>query len=281
MVITPSGIPYTRLGEEMLVLVDLETGAWSGRWKPSGERGVHREIYMRRPDVGAVVHSHQNAASVFAAARSAVRMPWGDCLCASYALPGTRELTRATVRALGEAPAVLMANHGAFTVGSDLGQAFERIRDLEKACADFMEDKAKGSLPTRLDAPWDPTWLRSLHLADGSEACLSAAPFTLAWARRNRSMLPVLDDLAQLAGTRVRRVANLPLTRPRAQAVFVQGQGALLLGEESEALALVLEKAARAAMAGELLGGAMPIPTWEAALMRYVYRHSYAKQAAV
>ena len=42
MAITPSGIPYADLKAGMIVLVDLKTGEWAGKWKPSGERGVHR-----------------------------------------------------------------------------------------------------------------------------------------------------------------------------------------------------------------------------------------------
>ena len=138
MAVTPSGIPYPELTEEMIVVVDLETGAWSGDWKPSGERKVHREIYRSRSEVHAVVHTHQSAASACAAARLPVPTRAGLVRCAPYALPGTKALTRGTVAALGQGPAVLMANHGVFTVGSDLEQAFRRIADLERDCADHL-----------------------------------------------------------------------------------------------------------------------------------------------
>ena len=111
--ITPSGIPYGDLTAAMIVRMDPETGAWSGPWRPSGERKVHLEVYRRRPEVQAVVHTHQMAASICAAARSPLPASAGTVPCAAYALPGTKKLTTATVGALGDGPAVLMANHGA------------------------------------------------------------------------------------------------------------------------------------------------------------------------
>ena len=57
-------------------------------------------------------------------------------------------------------------------------------------------------------------------------------------------------------------------------------RGLVACGADAEALAMVVEKAARTAIGGEALGGAVPIPAWEARLMRWVYKNSYAKRAA-
>ena len=280
MAVTPSGIPYTDLREDQIVVVDLETGEWAGDWKPSGERKVHREIYRSRPGVNAVVHTHQNAASACAAARVSVPMPWGEVRCAPYALPGTKTLTRVTVEALGDRPGVLMANHGVFTVGTTMDEAFDRVAQLEKACADFLEARAAEPLPGRADAVWDQGWVSALPLDDGTQALVSQAPFTLAWARRGLPLGAVLDDLAQLAGRRVKVVTAVPRRRPKNDVVLVRDRGVVASGPDAEALVLVVEKAARAVLGARGLGGAKAFPGWEASLMRFVYRQSYSKQAA-
>ena len=279
MAVTPSGIPWADLRPEMIVVVDLETGAWSGPWKPSGERKVHREIYRRRPDVAAVVHTHQNAASACAAARLAVPTRDGLIPCAPYALPGTKALTRGTVNALAEGPAVLMANHGVFTVGANLDEAFDRVQSLERDCSFHLSARTTQPFPARTDVPWNSRWLEPWVLADGTGGQISAAPFTLAWSDTGRALPAVLDDLAQLAGAKVRCLPEVPSRRPQNDVVLVKGKGALVCGEDAEALAMVVEKAARAMLGGEGLGGAKPFPAWEAVVMRWVYKNSYAKLA--
>lgn len=281
MAVTPSGILWDQLTADMISLVDLETGEWAGSWKPSGERKVHREIYRRRPEVGAVVHTHQNAASVCAAARVPVPLGTGLVPCAPYALPGTKSLTRGTVGALAGGPAVLMANHGVFTVGADLAQAFDRVAQLEAACGDWIASRATAPLPARADLPWNPLWLEAVsdQFSDGTPLWLSRAPFTAAWAASGRPLPALLDDLAQLAGVQVPAADRIPGRRPRAEALLLKNRGALVWGSDAEALAMVVEKAARAALGAQGLGGAKAFPGWEAALMRWVYRTSYSKQA--
>jgi L-fuculose-phosphate aldolase len=272
MAVTPSGVLWSNVTPAMIATVDLETGEWKGTWKPSGERKVHREIYRRRPEVGAVVHTHQNAASACAASRRPVPAPTGLVPCAPYALPGTKTLTRATADALGSGPAVLLANHGVFTVGRDLAEAFRQAALLERDCADYLDAQSAAPLPARADTPWDMNWLA---LQDSrTPVFLSRAPYTKAWAVRRKPLPAVLDDLAQLAGSKVPCREDLP---PGLDAVIVPDQGALVSGRDAEALAMVIEKAARAVIGAEGLGGARPFPAWEARLMRWVYKNSYGK----
>jgi L-fuculose-phosphate aldolase len=279
MAITPSGIPYTELREDMIVLVDIESGEWSGEWKPSGERALHRAIYKTRPKVNAIVHSHQNAATACAASRASVRALWGEVPCAAYALPSTAALAKATVAALGDRPAVLLANHGVFTVGKDMDEAFDRARSLETACASFLESKVTAKLPCAPDKAWSAKDLAPADSSLGFPAFMSRAPYTLAWAERGISLPAVVDDLAQFVGTKVPVAEALPPRPPRHDALFVKGRGLLVSGPDAEALAMVVEKAARAAICGEAIGGAVKIPAIEARLMHFVYKQSYAKRA--
>jgi L-ribulose-5-phosphate 4-epimerase len=279
MAITPSGIPYTDLKREMIVIVDIETGEWSGEWKPSGERALHRAIYKTRPQVNAIVHSHQNAATACAASRVAVRAPWGEVPCAAYALPSTSALAKSTVVALGDMPAVLLANHGVFTVGASMDEAFDRARSLETACASYLEVKAAAKLPCAPDHVWSSKDLVSAGSALGFDALMSRAPFTLAWAERGASLPSVVDDLAQFVGTKVPVTDALPRRPPKHDAIFIKEKGLLVCGPDAEALAMVVEKAARAVICGEAIGGAVKIPAIEARLMHFVYTQSYAKRA--
>lgn len=280
MAVTPSGIPYPALREEMIVLVDLETDAWSGPWKPSGERKVHREIYRRRPDVNAVVHTHQSAASACSVLRRPLLTSSGSVGCAPYALPGTKALTRGTVAALGQAATVLMANHGVFAVGSSLDEAFVRIAALEREAADFLAHSARASVPERFDRTWQASWLTPAGPGGSSAVWLSTAPFTVAWASRGQPLKALLDDFAQLVGPRIAVTEALPNRVARGDAVLVSDRGALVQGADAEALAMVIEKNARAALGAESFGAVHSFPAWEARLMRWVYRNAYAKQAA-
>src|SRR5208337_3948273 len=70
--ITPSGIPYHELQPGDMVAVDLQSGDCSGNMRPSTETPLHVAIYRRRPDVGAIVHTHSPYAAVFAVNRTEV-----------------------------------------------------------------------------------------------------------------------------------------------------------------------------------------------------------------
>lgn len=160
MVITPSGADYERLAPADMVAVDLWTGdvlasdsaegssrgGASAKQKPSSEKGLHVAIYLRRPDVGAVIHTHSTNASVLAAARRELppilddlaQIAGAGIRVAAYALPGTRKIIRETVKALGGRNAVLLANHGAVCVGRNMAEAFLCCEVLEKGCWAFI-----------------------------------------------------------------------------------------------------------------------------------------------
>jgi L-fuculose-phosphate aldolase len=146
-VITPSGIAYDDMRPEQIVPVRMRDLRHTGKPKPSSEKAMHAAIYRARPEVGAVIHTHQSAASSVAAARRDIQeMPakareiLGDVVrTAAYALPGTRKLAKATVRALAGSKAALLANHGAVCVGSDMAEAFEVCTELETRCQAFIE----------------------------------------------------------------------------------------------------------------------------------------------
>ena len=140
IVITPSGRPYTELQTTDLVVVDLSGNILEGE-RPSSEMPLHLAIYQAHPEILAVVHTHSIYATACAVAGTAippsleemVQVVGGGVDVAQYALPGTTELARNAVLALGDKAAVLLANHGAVACGPSLTEALLVAELVEKA----------------------------------------------------------------------------------------------------------------------------------------------------
>lgn len=155
MRITPSGLPYDALDEDDLVFV-ADDGSHRGR--PSSEWPMHLAVYLRRPDVNAVVHLHSPAASALSALREPlppfhymVCAAGGDHVpCAPYALFGTDELARVTVDTLGSLNAVLLANHGLLACGTTAHKAYDLAVEIEALCDAYLRARAVGQ-PVLLD----------------------------------------------------------------------------------------------------------------------------------
>jgi L-fuculose-phosphate aldolase len=152
MLITPSGRKYEDLTVDDIVLVNINTSEYDGSIKPSSEHKLHSEIYRTRPEINAVIHTHQMNASTCAAARREVPPILDDMVqligtsvrVAPYALPSTSKIVKGTIRALKGRMAALMANHGAVCIGRDIDEAFVVCQVLEKACKAFIEAEFLG-----------------------------------------------------------------------------------------------------------------------------------------
>ena len=136
--ITPSGMPPSRMAMEDIVHMDMQ-GVPNGRRKPSSEWRFHRDIYAARPDIEAVVHSHPPFGIALAshgrgipAFHYMVAMAGGtDIRCAPYATYGTQELSDHAVKALEGRYACLLANHGMIAAGRDLDRALALMIEVE------------------------------------------------------------------------------------------------------------------------------------------------------
>ena len=137
--ITPSGVPYDDLRADDLVFVRADGTVRPGQKLPSSEWRLHRDLYARRPESGAIVHAHPTFCTTLAclgraipavhymiAVTGAAKVP-----CAPYATFGTEALSRATVEALGAGKACLMANHGMVALGAELGEALKIATEVE------------------------------------------------------------------------------------------------------------------------------------------------------
>jgi L-fuculose-phosphate aldolase len=149
MLVTPPAVCKGFLTAEMIVKADLAGRALDGQ-RASTEVQMHTAVYRRRPDAAAVVHAHPPVATGFAVAGIALDQPLiaeavvalGKVPVVPYGTPSTSELAENVGAAVCQAQALLMANHGALTIGDSLYRAWERMEALEQV--------ARVTLVTRL-----------------------------------------------------------------------------------------------------------------------------------
>lgn len=145
MLITPSGIPYGFLDPRQIAIAPVTRHPSGVIGMPSSEWRMHVTIYQARPDVGAIVHTHSPYAT---AASFGGRLPvvhdegiliFGEEVPVSeHFPPGTWDLAHAVANALGGGKAVLVALHGAVTVGKTPGEALSLAEKLEETAQLFL-----------------------------------------------------------------------------------------------------------------------------------------------
>jgi len=157
VLVTPRGRSKGDLAPEDLVEVDLEGRRLWGAREASTELGMHLAILRARADVGAVVHAHPPVATGFATAGQSV-----DCDCVPeliatvgrvplvpYGTPGTPELGEQLLPLIAGHDALLLANHGAVTMGRTLEEALYRMESLEQGARILLVSRLVGG-PVRL-----------------------------------------------------------------------------------------------------------------------------------
>ena len=141
MIITPTGVSKGFMDVEDLVKVRISTGeVVEGLGKPSSETRMHLAVYQRRDDVRAVVHAHPPVATGFAVAGlvfDKVTLPeavlgLGRVALTEYATPTTEQVAKVVIEKIDYHDVLLLANHGALTVGSTVTQAYFRMETLEQ-----------------------------------------------------------------------------------------------------------------------------------------------------
>jgi L-ribulose-5-phosphate 4-epimerase len=143
VVIKPSGVKFPDLTPESMVVVDGDCRVVEGDLGASSDTASHVYVYNHRPDVFGVVHTHSTYATAFAAVGrsipvvlTAIADEFGcEIPCAPYARIGDRGIGRTIVEHIGSSLAVLMRQHGVFTVGASVEQALK--------AAVMVEDVAK------------------------------------------------------------------------------------------------------------------------------------------
>ena len=132
LIITPSRVDYARLTPEDLVTVSDAGVVLAGTRLPSSELEVHRQVYLRRPDLNAILHTHSLHATALSCCHETIpviveeqaQVVGGEIHCTRYIPAGQHEeLGEETAQALGASNAVLIANHGVVNCGRSLDEA--------------------------------------------------------------------------------------------------------------------------------------------------------------
>ncbi len=127
VVIKASGVRYEELRPEHMIVVDLDGKCLERNFKPSSDTASHLYIYKHRPDVGGVVHTHSAYATAFAAVNKPIPVVLtaiadefgGPIPCGGFAIIGDESIGKVVLESIGKSPAVLLKNHGVFTIGKD------------------------------------------------------------------------------------------------------------------------------------------------------------------
>lgn len=149
MLITPSGIPYERMTEQMIVYVDND-GKYEEGKLPSSEWRFHLAAYQTRPQANAVVHNHAihcTAVSILnrpiPAIHYMIAAAGGNSIpCAPYATFGTRELSEHVVVALKNRKATLLQHHGLIACEENLQKALWLAHEVEVLAQLYMKTLA-------------------------------------------------------------------------------------------------------------------------------------------
>jgi L-fuculose-phosphate aldolase len=139
LLMTPKSVCKGFMTPDMMCITDLEGRKLQGDRDPSSETLMHLEVYRQRPDVQAVVHAHPPTATGFAVAGipldravlAEVLTTLGSIPIAEYATPSTTELPQAVRKYIKAHDGMLLANHGALTVGADLYGAYYKMETIE------------------------------------------------------------------------------------------------------------------------------------------------------
>ncbi len=136
--ISPSGIDYEEMLPEDVIITNTTGQVLDGRLKPSSEIGIHLGLYLRRPDIKAVVHTHSVYATTIAClgleippVHYLVGFSGKKVPIAPYSTFGSPELCESVFQNIGDYNALLMANHGLIAVGTNMLRAFSTAEEIE------------------------------------------------------------------------------------------------------------------------------------------------------
>jgi L-ribulose-5-phosphate 4-epimerase len=141
--IKPSGIRYGELTPGSMVVVDPDGRIVEGDLKPSSDTASHLYIYRHRPDVNGVVHTHSRYATAFAAVGRSIPVYLtghadefgGEIPCAGFAFIGDDSIGSLVVDGIGRSRAILLKNHGVFTIGTSAKSAVKSAVMVEDVAA--------------------------------------------------------------------------------------------------------------------------------------------------
>jgi len=173
---TPTSLPYDTMRPEDICIVSVEGELVEGERRPTSEFPLHTLVYARRPEVGAIVHTHSPAAMAMAALgltlppflTGLVGAVGGDVRTAPYSRPGTAAMADYTADALHDRGACFLRFHGVLAVGRTLAHAYNSASVVEGAADAYLRILPLGEvplLPTEeiewLAGHWRSQWARA------------------------------------------------------------------------------------------------------------------------
>lgn len=161
MVIKPSGVSYDSMTPEQMVVCDLNGELVDGELSPSSDTAAHAYVYRHMPEVGGVVHTHSTYATAWAACGEPIPCILtmiadefgGQIPVGPFAPIGDDSIGRGIVETLrgSRSAAVLMRNHGPFTIGPDARSAVKAAVMLEDVARTVFISRQLGT-PSELPA---------------------------------------------------------------------------------------------------------------------------------
>ena len=151
--ITPSGRSYFSLDLNDICVIDFDQNSIEGSLSPSIEAGMHIGVYQNRPDVNAVIHTHQPFASVLAIINKPIPALFDEITVeighavdiVPYAFSGSSKLVKNVIGKLGNAcHCYLIQNHGALCLGSNMQRAMKNSELLENVAQIYYHALATG-----------------------------------------------------------------------------------------------------------------------------------------
>jgi L-ribulose-5-phosphate 4-epimerase len=169
LVIKPSGVSYDELTPEMMVVTDLQANLVDGNHSPSSDTAAHAYVYAQMPEVQGVVHTHSTYATAWAARGEAIPCVLtmmadefgGEIPVGPFAVIGDDSIGRGVVQALRghRSTAVLMQNHGVFTIGRSAKAAVKAAVLCEEVARTVHIARQLGTPlaidPAQIDALYD------------------------------------------------------------------------------------------------------------------------------
>ena len=144
--ITPTGKKYSSLKNKDIVYVSLNGKFDKKLGIPSSEWKFHQDIYLKKEEANAIVHSHSTNATALSVHKKPipafhymVALAGGnDIKCAKYATYGTRKLSVNILKALKNRKACLISNHGQIAYDDNLCKAFELAEEVENLSLQYI-----------------------------------------------------------------------------------------------------------------------------------------------
>ena len=145
--VTPSNYDYAKMLPEDICVLDYDLHRVTGTMKASIEAGMHAAVYQHRPDVNAIIHTHQPYASALALMNKPIPALFDEQVrflgrgveIVGYAPSGTSFLKRRVKAKLGNGDnAYILANHGVLVLGGDTERAVHNMALLEKVALDYL-----------------------------------------------------------------------------------------------------------------------------------------------